>query len=196
MLLTDTLLSTRRSVDTLLPALALELRTTDRTLRRAARQGLIRGSRVSPRKFDMPLAERLCLQENWQTLSRLRDALRTEPSVRAAVLFGSYARGDQHPGSDVDLLVVVRSGTRVRRLAERLQGRLEVTVQLAELAAARQAPILLEEILREGRVLVDREEIWPGLVEERSRVERAAGRERRRIDEQLEATFGSHGRAA
>ena len=59
MLLTDTLLAALRSVDILLPALAIQLRTTDRTLRRAARQGLIRGSRVSPRKFDMPLAERL-----------------------------------------------------------------------------------------------------------------------------------------
>ncbi len=38
-------------------------------------------------------------------------------------------------------------------------------------------------------MLVDREEIWPGLVEERSRVERAAGRERRRIDEQLKDAY-------
>src|SRR5689334_6635141 len=89
---------------TLLPEVARSLGTTDRTLRRAVAEGLVRGQRSSARKFDMPLSEREYLSANWPLLRELRDALRTEPSVRAAVLFGSYARGEQHEESDVDIL--------------------------------------------------------------------------------------------
>src|SRR5438105_4437154 len=87
---------------TALPQLANELDTTDRTLRRAVQEGLVRSHRVSPRKLEMPISERTYLRQNWPVLRELRDALRTEPSVRAAILFGSYARGEQHEASDID----------------------------------------------------------------------------------------------
>lgn len=178
-------------MQTLLPALARDLRTTDRTLRRAVQDGLIRGSRVSPRKFDMPVEEQAYLQANWPVLAGLREALRTEPTVRAAVLFGSYARGDQHPWSDVDILVEAQPGTPLQRIAGRLRERFGVPIQLMELADAQKAPLLLAEIVREGRVLVDRSQLWPRLTAARGRIERAADRERKRIDAELEAVFGS-----
>ena len=139
---------------TVLPELATELGTTDRTLRRAANDGLIRGHRVSPRKFEMPLAERLYLRENWHLLSELRESLRTEPWIRAAVLFGSYARGDQHSGSDFDILVEGRPSVRLRDVAGRISSRLGRPVQLIALDNAETAPLLLAGILRDGRVLV------------------------------------------
>jgi predicted nucleotidyltransferase len=40
------------------------------------------------------------------------------------VLFGSAARGDPRPGSDIDLLVVVPDGSHRRRTAQRLYGAL------------------------------------------------------------------------
>jgi hypothetical protein len=41
--------------------------------------------------------------------------------------------------------------------------RLPVEIQIVPLAAAQRNPRLLSEILRDGRPLVDREDIWPGL---------------------------------
>lgn len=172
-----------------LPELADELRTTDRTLRRAVVGGLVRGQRVSPRKFEMPLAERVYLRENWPVLRELREALRTEPSVRAAVLFGSYARGEQHENSDLDILVDRERGPGLRLLAERLSERLGRPTQLVALDDAESVPLLLGEILRDGRVLVDRNHTWARLLEAKPSIERRAARERRRIDTEFAAAF-------
>lgn len=174
---------------TALPKLAAELDTTDRTLRRAVHEGLIRGRRLSPRRFDLPIAERCYLRENWGVLSELRAALRTEPSVRAAVLFGSYARGDHHSGSDIDLLVDA-DRRKLRALRGRLERRVRAPVQLVALQDAENAPLLLAEVIRDGRVLVDRCDFWRRLLRERARIIRAADDERRRIDHDFLAAFG------
>jgi predicted nucleotidyltransferase len=164
-----------------LVALAGELGTTDRTLRRGIEGGWVRASRPSPRKLEIGPDERVYLRNYWGTLSDLRDVLRTEPSVGAAVLFGSMARGDAHGQSDIDLLVDLRAtspGVRlgVRRRLEEATGR---SVQLLPLRAAKNSPLLFAEILKEGRPLVDRERLWPSLQLMRSSVERAAKLEAR-----------------
>jgi predicted nucleotidyltransferase len=182
-------MSTIRLMKTQLPQLAEELNTTDRTLRRALKQGLVRAKRPSPRTVDVPLAERLYLRRAWPFLVSLREALRTEPAVSLAVLFGSRARGDDSPQSDVDLVVSLREGANERELARRLSERLGLRVQLVTLDDAEKAPILLSEALREGRVLVDRDLMWPSLLQHRQAVERAAARERRRIDQRFSLTF-------
>jgi predicted nucleotidyltransferase len=170
--------------------LANELDTTDRTLRRAVQEGLVRGHRVSPRKFEMPISERTYLRDNWPLLRELRDALRTEPSVRAAILFGSYARGEQHEASDIDILVDRKLGPGLREVAGRLSLRLGRPTQLIALEDAEKAPLLLAEVLRDGRVLVDRDETWARLRNARATIERRAMRERRRIDSEFAAAFG------
>ena len=174
---------------TALPELAAELHTTDRTLRRALRQGLLNAARPSSRTVDLPLAERSYLRRAWPFLASLRAALRTEPGVSLAVLFGSRARGDYAAASDVDLLVGLRNGD-ARRFASRLSDKLGVRVQVVTLEDARDAPLLLREVLREGRVLVDRDDRWLPLLGEKARVERAAQRERRRIDARFSELFG------
>jgi predicted nucleotidyltransferase len=169
-----------------LPELAAELSTTDRTLRRAVNGGLIHGTRVSPRKFKMPLSERVYLRENWPILSQLRETLRTEPSIRAAILFGSYARGEQHGMSDFDILVDFHGDRRsLREVRRRLAERLETPVQLVTLEDAVRAPLLLSEVLRDGRVLVDRSDCWPQLLRSKPQVIRNASRELRRIDSEF-----------
>lgn len=87
--------------------LAIELSIPERTVRRAAREGLIRGERVSPRRFRTTLREEIYLRTHWMLLRALREAFRTEPNVELAVLFGSTARGDEYDGSDIDVLVVL-----------------------------------------------------------------------------------------
>lgn len=137
------------------------------------------------------MAERSYLRRAWPLLARLRELLRTEPEVSLAVLFGSWARGDAHDASDVDLLVSLRARGNARRVASRLSDKLGRRVQLVTLDDARGAPLLLREVLREGRVLVDRDGVWSVLVRDRERIERAARRERRLINDAFEAAFGA-----
>jgi predicted nucleotidyltransferase len=175
---------------TRLADLADELGTTDRTLRRAVGQGLLHAHRPSARVVDLPLAERAYARHAWPLLTSLRQALRTEPSLSLAVLFGSRARGDEHLSSDLDLLLELRGGADARQLAGRLSERLGLRVQVVLLEDAHRAPLLLAEVLKEGRVLVDRDGTWARLLEQREQVERAARRARHRIDRELAAAFG------
>jgi predicted nucleotidyltransferase len=89
-------------------SLARQIGVPERTLRRAAGQGLIRGERLSERRFRTTLREEAYLRRHWPLLSALRGALRTEPDLRLAVLFGSLATGNGAERSDVDLLVSLR----------------------------------------------------------------------------------------
>lgn len=94
----------------------------------------------------------------------IRDRLRGLP-VRRAVLFGSVARGDERPGSDIDLFVELRSNSRRREVETALGAlRSEILAQfgnlLSPLVYTRQEstrspnPALLEAIESEGLSVV------------------------------------------
>jgi predicted nucleotidyltransferase len=163
--------------------LAVELAIPERTLRRAAREGLIRGDRVSPRRFRTTLREEVYLRGHWKLLHALRAALRTEPNVELAVLFGSAAIGNDNTGSDVDILVAVAdpSVSRLAELAERLSRRIDRDVQLVRLADAESSPILMDDIVTYGRVLIDRNDHWSSLRDAASRWRRLARRAERSL---------------
>lgn len=161
------------------PDLAVELSTSERTLRRAINRGAVRCRRDSPRVLAIAREEVNYLRAHWGTLSALSRALRTEPNVRLAVLYGSVARGDERDDSDVDLLVQLRddSGRASLGLGDRLERELERSVDLARLPRVREtSPLLLLEVLGDGRVLVDRDGLWPSLQAERDAVAAAAAR--------------------
>jgi predicted nucleotidyltransferase len=144
---------------------ATELGIPERTLRRAATEGLIRGERTSPRRFEVPLREEAYLRTHWPLLSALRAALRTEPNVRLAVLFGPSANGTEDERSDVDLLVTL-SDSNVGRLADltqRVTERIGRDVLTTGLSEAREVPALMLDVIEQGRVLVDREDRWSTL---------------------------------
>jgi len=145
--------------------LARHLDVPERTLRRAAAEGLVHGRRTSARRYETSLREEAYLRRQWPLLRDLRDALRTEPNVRLAVLFGSQATGEVVPGSDVDLLVRLgeSSAARVAELTGRLERRLDRDVHLVRFQDAEQAASLMADALGHGRVLVDRERRWPAL---------------------------------
>lgn len=153
---------------------AAELSIPERTLRRAASEGLVHGERVSPRRFRLTLREEAYLRSHWGLLRALRAALRTEPNVRLAVLFGSTATGNDDERSDVDVLVVMHDPGigRLAELGERLFRGIGREIQLVRLAEAQSSPVLMVDIIDDGRVLVDRDELW-------SRMEDAAPRWRR-----------------
>ena len=159
-----------------LAALAADLGTTDRTLRRAIAEGLIHAERPTPRTVELTPRERVYLRRYWSRLAQLRSALRTEPNVETAVLFGSVARGTDHSGSDVDLLVSLRRDTPLAAaaLAARLDRKIGASVQVTRLAAAQESPVLLAEALRDGRLLVERGGNWQRLRRRERQITRIA----------------------
>ncbi len=155
---------------------ASELSIPERTLRRAASEGLLRGERISPRRFQITMREEAYLRRSWKLLSALRSALRTEPNVRLAVLFGSTATGEDRGHSDVDVLVVLNDPSvgRLADLSARLSQNLARDVQLVRLSEAQDSPALMVDVIEQGRVLIDRDGLWSPLRE-------AAPRWRRRV---------------
>jgi len=165
----------------ILQELAGDLRVSERTLRRAWGRGMVRGRRVSPYRLEVPVRERVYLRRHWPTLSGLQAALRTEPNVAMAVVFGSVARGDDDAESDVDLLVALREpgvGARVA-LADRLRERTGLVLEVVALDDAKRHPALLAQVLRDGRVLVDRDGRWSDLMAQRDLIRREADLEGR-----------------
>lgn len=158
--------------------LAVDLHAQERTLRRAAAQGALRSSRIGPRRLRLADGEREYLRLHWPLLAMLRRILRTEHRVRLAVLYGSVARGDDDEGSDLDLLISLADDSPAARsrLSARLQHLTDRHVDIALVKQVElQSPLLLERVLDEGRVLVDRDDQWREL-RERVPAIRARGR--------------------
>jgi predicted nucleotidyltransferase len=131
--------------------------------------------------MSMPKAEEDYLAHHEELLTRLKTAFRSERTVRLAVLFGSTAVGDDNNFSDVDLLVVHRNPTprRLAGLKLRLRRTLGRPVDVVSLGQAETMPTLLADILREGRVIVDRDGLWKSLLERWREISVAARREER-----------------
>jgi predicted nucleotidyltransferase len=145
--------------------LAEDVGVSERTLRRAVSEGSIRGVRPTPRKLLLPLSERGYIRRSWPLISALRAALRTEPNVRFALLFGSAARGTDTSASDVDILVQMRDSSleRMGELGSKLTAIVGRRVELVRLEDAEGEPSFLAELASDGRVLVDREGLWAHL---------------------------------
>ncbi len=160
---------------------ASKLGCSERTLRRYVNDGLLRRRRVAGRWMELSNAEEQYLRDHWWLLSGLRSALRNERAVRLAVLFGSTALGTDERDSDADVLVAHRdpapralAGLRLR--LGRAVGR---SVDVVSVEHAEAMPTLLADVLREGRVLVDRDGLWESLLERQRDIFAAAEREDR-----------------
>jgi predicted nucleotidyltransferase len=151
-----------------LDMLAREVGVHGRTLRRAVDEGAVRATRVSPRKLTLSPGEERYVLRTWPLLGQLRSFLRTERNVRFGMLFGSRARGDERPDSDLDLLVELEDESLAARmgLIDRLEAATRLEVQLVTLDAARRAPVLLADAIEDGRVLVDRVGRWVELLDD------------------------------
>jgi predicted nucleotidyltransferase len=88
--------------------------------------------------------------------------LATQPDVLAAYLFGSYATRKAHPGSDVDLAVLLSQPD----AAQRFERRLRLMGEVEDVLARRPAdvvvlndapPLLAYQVLREGRLVFERD---------------------------------------
>jgi uncharacterized protein len=172
---------------------ARRLGCSERTLRRYVNAGLLHGRRVAGGQLELSQAEERYARGHWTLLAKLMAALRTERDVRLAVLFGSMATGEDTPVSDVDLLVVHRrAGWRVQAgLRIRLRQTLGTPVDVVMLEQAEEQPSLLADVLREGRVLVDRDGLWSELQLRRDRILAAGAREDEEIMAAARATLAA-----
>lgn len=168
---------------------------SERTLRRYINGGLLRGRRVAGGQLELSQAEEAYLRGHWTLLSKLMAALRTERDVRLAVLFGSTATGEDTPISDVDLLIVHRrSGWRTQvDLRMRLRRVLGTPVDVVMLEQAEEQPSLLADVMREGRVLIDRDDLWSALRERRDEILAAGAREDEQIMTRARAAVAAAG---
>jgi predicted nucleotidyltransferase len=166
---------------------------SERTLRRYINAGLLRGRRIAGGQLELSHAEEAYLRGHRVLLGKLMAALRTERDVRLAVLFGSTATGDDTPISDVDLLIVHRrAGWRVQvDLRRRLRHALGTPVDVVMLDQAEEQPSLLADVMREGRVLVDRDDLWVGLQQRRDQILAAGAGEDEQIMMDMRATFAA-----
>jgi predicted nucleotidyltransferase len=157
--------------------LARALGADERTMRRFVEDGTVRCERLGPRRRRIDERERAYLLSHWPLLSGVRRVLRTETNVRLAVLYGSAARGQDAPDSDVDLLVSLakdRPGAAVG-IAVRLERALGCEVDVARLnRVSVNAPLLLLAAIDEGRVVLDRDRQWPRLCADRAEIEHRA----------------------
>jgi predicted nucleotidyltransferase len=173
-------------MSSVLEKLAHEVGVHERTLRRAVRGGLIHARRPSSHRLSISEGETAWIRSHWGLVAQLLAALRTEPNVELGVLFGSVARGGDVEGvSDVDLLVKLRRSPpgALDALRQRLGERVQADVELVPLEAARRDPILLSEVLRDGRPLVDRGGMWPDLQAQRDRTQVQADRAGRQLQQ-------------
>ncbi len=164
-----------------LPAVAREIGVPERTLRRSVQRGTVRCRRPGPRQVELADGEGAYLRENWEIISAVAEALRTERNVRLAVLFGSAARGHAGEASDVDVLVSLAEERPMylTHLAVRLTRALGRDVDVLSLKQLRaHDPAMLDVVLRDGRPVVDRDGSWLALLSGQAGVERAAAKAR------------------
>jgi predicted nucleotidyltransferase len=160
-----------------LTTLAEQLHTSHDTLARAAASGLVRGQRRGERRFTLAPGEPEILSKSWPVIESLRRAFRNEPSVGAAILFGSYARGEARPDSDVDLLVHFRTRAdlmHLEALRERLTRRVGHDVDLYSDDELGSQPVAMLRIATEGRPVIDREGYWIRLRRRLPQLQRSA----------------------
>ena len=90
-------------------------------------------------------------QEIFQILERAKPELAREFGVTRLAVFGSYARGEQHDGSDVDILVEVAPslGLRFVDLADRIEALLGVRSEVISRRAipARHGALIEKDLL-------------------------------------------------
>lgn len=94
-----------------------------------------------------------------EVAARLRPVLEAMPQVRSAWLFGSVARGDAIPSSDVDVAVHLDPGLDAWKFRLQAADRLsrELGTDAVQVVVLRDAPLSLRmKIHQEGILLIDR----------------------------------------
>ena len=102
-----------------------------------------------------------------ETIQHIVETIATHLSPRRIILFGSYARGESGPDSDLDIFVELDPplpargrGSQIKRLFDPYPCPMDIVVYSPEeVAYWKQAPAsLVASVLREGKVLYEHAE--------------------------------------
>jgi uncharacterized protein len=127
----------------------------------------------------------------------LRAALEQEPGIRLAYLFGSVARGDDGPNSDVDVAVWLADEVglvELGALSERLSAAVGGRVDIVDLRSA--PPLLCWQVVTDGEPLLVRDALLRFDYEMSSVRRYEDTRPLRSMQQELLKELLSHGRAA
>ena len=91
-------------------------------------------------------------EEYYAGLDRLVQRIKHALPVQAVYLFGSFARGDIHEGSDIDLLIV---GDFVERFNQRIFNVLELNTERLPVEPLCYTPEELERMQAEGNPFIE-----------------------------------------
>jgi predicted nucleotidyltransferase len=125
------------------------------------RSGLLRSS--GEEMLDLDRHEVAWLRSHGDLTRALYRSVASDPDIDTLVLFGSTARGEDRPGSDVDLLIdgaVTKDVRALARLRGSLVERLDRRVDLVSLTEAALSPAMLVGALVDGRAVKDSEHRW------------------------------------
>ncbi len=162
-LLAELLLEPEREVHLreLVRATGFAPRTVQVEIDRLVGMGLIRERRSGNRRYlsaekGHPLFEplRQLVMETHGFEAAVRDTVTDAPGVEMALLFGSAARGESKAGSDVDIMIVGKIGSRealslLRPLAERFGKEINpVVYSIEEFEKRRSQPGFVSSVLR------------------------------------------------
>lgn len=90
-------------------------------------------------------------------VARLREILLRYPSIKLAYLFGSYARGDARPLSDLDIAVIVESPGVILDVSAEISKALNIDEDRVSIVDMRFLdPLLILKIVEEGVEIVNR----------------------------------------
>jgi len=120
-------------------------------------------------------------------LSKLKEALAEE--LLSVALFGSIARGEGTPDSDIDLLIIVK-GNRVQNFKKYIKIKMECEKDSPPYFSSiftteenlRKKPLILLDILHEGKILYDPSNVLQHLLNKMSNRLKELGAERRALD--------------
>jgi predicted nucleotidyltransferase len=90
-------------------------------------------------------------EDIYRELQRFVARLRAELSVERVYLFGSFARGDIHEGSDIDLIII---GDFIERFQERIFRVLELNDENLPIEPLCYSPDELEAMIQEGNPFI------------------------------------------
>jgi len=140
-------------------------------------------------QLDVDDIELRYLIHHGRLLAALSTTLDAEPGVALAVLYGSTARGDDHPDSDIDILIQSREPQPdLIHLAGLLREHTGRPVQFVDTRSAAVSPALLSNMFLDGRVLRDDEKQWARWRAERDHVDELADKQTRQLlDREREA---------
>ena len=130
-------------------------------------------------------------------LAALRAVLEAEPAVRLAYLFGSVARGDDGPGSDIDVALWMEDEAdllALGALGERLGAAVGGNVDVTDLRRA--PPLLCRQVVAEGEPLLVRDPLFRFDFEMETVRRYEDTKPLRALQQQLLRELVAHGRAA